>query len=158
MDLDPRDDAHLPALAEEDEFDVDDVTYDRVSTVLGSVERSGNWDVADRIRARSILGNLKLDFREADLPPDGMIEIYCEVILGEIELIVPRGAEIEMQEVMAVIGEVKHQSGRSGMRPILRRVLTGDEPEDQGLPGTGLLFVITGRVILGGLTVTSRID
>ncbi|MCP3983119.1 MAG: hypothetical protein GY723_01945 [bacterium] len=156
VDLDPRDEAHLPALAEEDDSDLDEITYDRVSTVLGGVERSGYWAVADRIRARSILGNLKLDFREADLPPDGMIEVCCEVVLGEIELVVPKGAEVEMQEVKSVLGEVKHQSGRSGVRPILRRVLKSGGSEDQGLPGRGLLFVVTGRVILGGLTVTSR--
>ncbi|MCP5059078.1 MAG: cell wall-active antibiotics response protein [bacterium] len=158
VDLDPRGDADLPATSGDKDSALDEVTYERVSTVLGTVERAGNWEVADRIRARSVLGALKLDFREAELPPDGMIEIHCDVVLGEIELIVPRGAEVEMQEVMAVMGEVKHESGRSGVRPLLRRVLTGEEPGDRGFPGADLLFVVTGRVIMGGLTVKSRSD
>ena len=159
LDLDPRDDAQLPALPDDDDLDLDQLTYDRVSTVLGSVERSGNWQVADRIRARSILGSLKLDFRAAELPPDGMIEVSCEVAFGEVELIVPEGAEVEMEGVMAIVGEVKQRTSRRKVRPFLRRVLTGDEPEDETrLPGRGLLFVVTGRAILGSITVTSRSD
>lgn len=156
VDLEPPDDAYLPALPEEDDPDVEEITYDRVSTILGNVERSGNWEVADRILARSILGNLKLDFRAAELPQDGVIEVRCEVALGEIELVVPEGTEVEMQGVMAFVGGVKHSSSRSLVRPFLRRVFTGDEPDARRLPGRDLILVVTGRVILGNITVTSR--
>ncbi len=161
LDLEPRDDSHLPAVPDEDDRDLDEITYDSFSTVMGAVERSGNWQAAGRIRARSIMGELKLDFREAELPPDGMVEIHCAAILGNIELVVPAGAEIEMEGVKAFVGELKQVSGRPKKRPFMRRVLEGEEHEQPPAtprPGEGLLFVVTGRIVMGGITVTNRSD
>jgi len=59
------------------------------------------------------------------------------------------------------LGELKQITGRAKKRPLLRRVLEGEEPEQprkKPRPGEGLLFVVTGRIVMGGITVTSRSD
>jgi hypothetical protein len=69
VQLHEPDDAHLPAVAPDDAEEEDAsklvasyVTYDSVSALFGSLERSGEWQVPDRLRVRARFGEVKLDF------------------------------------------------------------------------------------------------
>jgi len=140
---------------EEDESEED--TLEVVSTIVGSLERAGDWLVADRIHARAFCGYQKLDFTRADLPADGVVEIHCSVLCGQLELIVPEGSEIDMDDLRAIVSDVKHGGARKKLGKFLRRVITGDVIESRARPeGEPPLFVITGQVILGGIAVISR--
>lgn len=131
-------------------------TREVFSTILGSVERAGDWFVADRLRVRSILGSVKLDLREADLPADDIVEIDCDVILGDLTVIVPQGTEVDLR-VHPVLSEVKQQSVRERVRPFLRRLVTGEEPPGApAAPDEPLLIVLRGTVLLGSLSVKAK--
>jgi predicted membrane protein len=149
------DSALATVVPEEDESEETEIEV--ISTIVGSLERSGDWLVADRIHARAICGYQKLDFTRADLPADGVVEIHCRVLCGQLELIVPEGAEIDMEDLRAIVSDVKHGGARKKLGKFLRRVITGDVAEPRDRPeGEPPLFVITGQVILGGIAVISR--
>ncbi len=151
----PADSDSIPAVVEEAPAAAP--TREGFSTILGSVERSGDWFVSDRLRVRCILGNIKLDLREADLPADDIVEIDCDVILGDFELIVPPGTEVDMTRVHPVLSTLKQQSVRERVRPFLRRLVTGVErgrPDDT--PEEPLLIVLRGTVLLGNLSVKAK--
>ena len=150
------DDSPLATVApEEDESD--ETEFEVVSTILGSLERAGDWLVADLMHARVFCGYQKLDFTRADLPADGVVEIHCSVLCSQLELIVPEGSEIDMEGLRAIVSDVKHGGARKKLGKFLRRVITGDAANSRARPeGEPPLFVITGRVIFGGIAVVSR--
>ena len=157
VELHEPDDAHLPAVRPDD-VEVADVSkliasyasYDSVSALLSSVERSGEWQVADRLRVCARFGHVKLDFRRAELPTDGVVEIDCDVLCGHIDLTLPEGSEIEMEGVRVIVGDLKHRS----LRP---RVRTGEETRPAQTPdGEGPLFVVSGRAIFGAIDIVTR--
>jgi hypothetical protein len=126
------------------------VTYDSVSALFGSLERSGEWQVPDRLRVRARFGEVKLDFRRAELPADGVVEIDCDALCGQIALTVPEGSEVEMEGVRAILGELKHRSLHS-------RARMGEEMRPAETPeGEPFLFVLSGRAILGAIHVITR--
>jgi predicted membrane protein len=157
VQLHEPDDAHLPAVAPDDAEEEDAsklvasyVTYDSVSALFGSLERSGEWQVPDRLRVRARFGEVKLDFRRAELPADGVVEIDCDALCGQIDLTVPEGSEVEMEGVRAILGELKHRSLRS-------RARTGEETRSVETPeAEPALFVLSGRAILGAIHVITR--
>jgi hypothetical protein len=67
-----------------------------VYSVLQSVTRLGAWDPPETMRLVSVLGNIVLDYRDADLPL-GVTTVECEVYLGNIEIIVPPDVDIELE-------------------------------------------------------------
>ena len=154
--VETRPDDSLLAAAAPEEDESEETTFDEVSTILGTLERAGDWPVADRMLARSVLGELKLDFTGADLPTDGVVEIHCSVLLGQLELIVPEGSEIDMEGLRAIVSAVKHGGVRKGLREFFGRVVEGDKAEPRARPeGEPPLFVVTGWVIFGGIAVVS---
>lgn len=152
-----REDSALTTTWEGDLAD-EPLSYDELSAVFGSLKRSGDWVVSDRIRLRVRMGELKLDFRDANLPPSGVVEIHCDAVIGEIKLIVPNGAEVEMEDTHAILGEISQHEARPRVTGFLRRLVTGaheDEEDELERRGDGLAFLISGRALLGGIKVTS---
>lgn len=147
--------------AEAYEPETEATTLETVSSILGSVQRGGNWLVPDRMLARALFGELKLDFTRADLPTDGVVEIECFVLCGQLEITLPEGSEIEMEDLKVFVSEVKHGVPRKTLREFLWRVIGGEQAAVEARPrarpeGEPPLFVVTGRVILGGVAVASR--
>jgi hypothetical protein len=164
VQLHEPDDAQLSAVLPDDAEEADASTlvasyasYDGVSAVLSSVERSGEWQVADRLRARAIGGHIKLDFRRAELPTDGVVEIDCNAICGHIDITVPEGSEVEMDGVRVIVGDLTHRSLRPRVRRFLGRVFTREETRPAETPdGEAPLFVLSGRAIFGAIQIISR--
>jgi predicted membrane protein len=135
-----------------------ETSYDAVSSWFGSLQRSGSWPAADRIDARARFGDVKLDFCGAELPPDGMVEIHCDALFGQVELIVPAGADVETDGVRVWFGELRHGRAQRRIGRLVRRMLTGEEDEespdlaDEDRP----LFVVTGRALFGAIHVIHR--
>jgi hypothetical protein len=123
--------------------------YDSISSLRSSVKRGGDWQVADRLRVRAILGAAELDFRRAELPADGVVEIECQAICGEIQLTVPAGSEVELEGVRVFVGGLQHRSLRPRSRDE-RRAADSDRGEEQPL------FVLSGRIVCGAIQVVGR--
>ena len=67
----------------------------RVGAFLGSTKQRGRWTAARRIEVRALMGECKLDLRGAELAgPE--LEIVATVVMGNIKIIVPEGAAVEM--------------------------------------------------------------
>jgi hypothetical protein len=82
--------------------------------VLGSIERVGPWDVPQRLTARVVCGNLVLDLRDARLAP-GVTEIDVHVTMGNVEVIVPPGVEVDVAAT-SFLGHIEERTERTTTR------------------------------------------
>lgn len=108
-------------------------------TILGifsGPQRRGRWKPAQKIRAFSLFGGIKLDFREVDLPP-GVTEIKAVAVLGGVDIIVPPGMPVDVEGV-GILGDFDDRHG----------VFT----EGDGRPS----LRITGFALLGGVKVKTK--
>jgi Domain of unknown function (DUF1707)/Cell wall-active antibiotics response 4TMS YvqF len=93
------------------------------TSVFGDLSRSGPWRLPQRIRWRTVFGDVKLDLREAQVPA-GTIEIDASTVFGDVELLVPEGVLVEVRS-RAFLGDVKQRAGSSAPAGAPRVVLTG---------------------------------
>lgn len=110
---------------------------EKISVVLGSVERHGAWSVTGRTRVRVVLGSAVLDLRTAALP-DGPLELEVAVTFGSLDVIVPPGWKIDIRcgAVLASVEQDDSHGPPSGAPRVLR---------------------VTGRVVLGSVAVVERL-
>ncbi len=102
-----------------------------VYSVLRSVTRLGPWEPPEKMRLVSVLGNIVLDYREADLPL-GVTAVDCEVFLGNVEVIVPPGVDLELTgSVFLGNVETKDGTGRLDWRRRPQERLMGPELESE---------------------------
>lgn len=87
--------------------------------LLGGSKRTGRWQPARNINCYSLMGGIKLDFREAEFPKSG-VTINTGNIMGGLEVIVPPGVNIDVSG-LPLLGsfEDKAGAGESGA-PTLR--------------------------------------
>lgn len=106
----------------------------RIPSILGSSTRAGQWTVPEHLELLVILGELKLDFRDALFTSDTTV-IDLSVTLGSVTITVPHGTQVENEcrEVLSSSSQPKPKGGRSG--------IIGD------------LLVIRGSLILSELTI-----
>jgi hypothetical protein len=106
----------------------------RVSAVLTTTRREGNWMVPYHLELMSLLGEMHLDFRDAILPDD-VIDVHLSVTLGSMVLIVPKGTTV-LNDVDAILStnELKRK-GKSFV------------------PSNGLTLRVTGRLMMGSLEI-----
>jgi len=138
--------------------DDDLLTEESFWAVCSSNQRAGRWEPADEIHARAIAGEVTLDFTRAELPPSGMIEIHAWAICGEINIIVPDGAEVEI-EGEPILGGIEQQVRKEGARERIRERVTGERDEDVSAPPPlpePPYFRIAAHAILGAIKVTGR--
>jgi hypothetical protein len=122
--------------------------------VFGDSARSGSWLPPDRLYAVAGFGNVKLDFRDADLP-EGPTEIRAFAVFGNVELLVPRSLDVELNGV-SVFGSIKHHSDRQAGRKLLDRVL-GKPPPPPAPPAEDdedRWLVVQGWAVFGNVRVT----
>jgi hypothetical protein len=66
----------------------------RVTSVFASVHKRGDWEPPEHLRATSIFGELKLDFREARIRP-GVTHVHVFAKFGTVNIIVPPGVFVD---------------------------------------------------------------
>ena len=154
---DRREVAQLPRSLPEDR--------DTIRAVLGNIVRSGEWVPPEYIEASANLGNIRLDFRQARLPP-GVTDLYVRAVLGEIEIIVPPHVEVDLS-ASTFMGNMNH---RVSGRPWHERLLAwwqGDTSETEALaalrrasmasgdgsPTEATVLSIRGVAILGNIVI-----
>jgi hypothetical protein len=134
------------------------LTQDSFQAVLSAHQRAGRWEAADEIEVRAIFGAVTLDFTRAELPPSGMIEIDVLAFCGAVEIIVPDGAEVELDGT-PVLGSIEQKLRKLGARESIPARVTGEH--DENLPASAPppeppYFRIDCRAILGSIEVMGR--
>lgn len=105
-----------------------------ITSALGSVSKTGRWQVPAQINATSTMGSIVLDFTEADCALSE-IEVHVNCQAGRITLIVPDGWGVDTSTLTANGAGVEVTVG--GAR-------------ESDLP----LLKITGQVTWGRLLIT----
>lgn len=78
----------------------------KIHAVLSSEKRTGRWEVPQRIDITSMLGDVTLDFTEAVVAHTD-VHVQVGIVLGEVTLIVPEGANVVFESVTNILGEHK---------------------------------------------------
>lgn len=110
----------------------------KIKSILSSVRRDGEWRVPETLRVLSVLGDVKIDFREVHLPP-GKTEVFARSILGSVEILVPPTLAVEC-EGSAILGEFQE----------MHRAPSQPDPDAP-------LLVISGSAVLGELKIETRL-
>ncbi len=134
------------------------LTQDSFQAILSSHQRAGRWEPAEKIQVRAILGEVTLDFTRAELPPSGMIEIDALAFCGEVNIIVPDGAEVELDGT-PFVGSIEQKARKRGVRERVRESVTGERDEDLPAPPPPPeppYFCIDCRAIFGSIKVTGH--
>lgn len=105
--------------------------------LMSSTERGGShWRVPEKNRAVAVMGECKLDLREATITSAVTI-IKTRILMGALKVVVPEGVAVEL-EVLTIMGEAKS------------RVV--GPPAKPGAP----IVRITGLAIMGSVEVRSQ--
>jgi len=96
-----------------------EVVGERIGAVLANTHQGGHWLVPERLEVKVVLGDCKLDLRQADVPPEVTIEV--KVRLGDVTIYVPADARVELTG-RAILGDkkVRGDTGASGGGPVIR--------------------------------------
>jgi len=104
------------------------VVGERIAAVLSSSEQGGHWLVPERLHVKAVLGDCKLDLRQAEVPAEVTIDV--KVRLGDVTIYVPENARVELTG-RALLGDKKVRgiAGAAGGGPLIRvhaDVILGD--------------------------------
>lgn len=111
---------------------------ERTVAVCSSGRQGGPWRPAPVTRALAVLGTCRLDFTQAQLPPD--VEVEATTVFGGVDILVPENAQVELTGW--VFAGSKHYSVRTGAE--------GNGDSD------GPRLHVRARGAFGGVTVRSR--
>lgn len=91
-----------------------------IQAVFSSQKVKGVWNVPREMSVRAIAGSVVLDFTEASMPHEVVID--AQVILGELTLLVPEDVAVELGPLNNVFSEVtsKVQTERTPGVPVIR--------------------------------------
>jgi len=139
------------------ELDREPLSQQSLFAFFSSQKRNGEWEPADRIEVSALFGDVRLDFRDALLPPSGIVEVRATVLFGTVELLVPDGSEVEMEGTPIFGSFERKQPGRRALERI-REWITGEQPEDcdDEYEDEPALFRVTGLAIFGDVRVRGR--
>jgi hypothetical protein len=89
--------------------------------VLGETKRRGKWRVDQSVGAVSVLGDVLIDLREAEVRDD-VVDLMAVSVMGDVKIIVPDGVVIDLGG-MSILGSkrVQVEEPPSGTRaPVVR--------------------------------------
>ncbi|HEY0639514.1 MAG TPA: DUF1707 domain-containing protein [Pseudonocardiaceae bacterium] len=78
---------------------------------MGDITRRGYWLVPAVVKVNSGMGSVLLDFTEAELTAP-VTTIDAVLGVGDLTVVVPEGAAVDVDEAHAGVGEVKNRTGR----------------------------------------------
>lgn len=107
----------------------------RYAAYFAEQRKEGAWNPAPRIEAKTFMGSILLDLREANIPAEG-ISIDADIFMGDLKVILPPGLGADV-ECGSFMGGVTDKS-----KP--------------ALPGAPVVRV-TGDTIMGSITVVTKV-
>jgi hypothetical protein len=119
-----------------------EVVGERIGAVLSSTKQGGHWLVPERLHIKAVLGDCKLDLRQADVPAEVTIEV--KVRLGDVTIYVPADARVELTG-RSILGDRKVRGQTGGGGPVIRvraDVILGDLTIDVATTGERLLNLL----------------
>jgi hypothetical protein len=105
--------------------------------LMSNVRKRGQWTPARDSKVTCVMGSAKFDLRDASIP-EGETRFHLNVLMGEVELIVPPGLRVEA-DGFAIMGEFDdaHSADLSDPNaPVIR---------------------VTGTVIMGAARIKTRL-
>lgn len=111
-----------------------------INVFLSDTKRMGNWLVPQRQEVHAVLGDVTLDYTEAQIPFD---EIYIDVksILADVKIRIPQNA-IVLLDSNPILGSVSEQE--AGLKAV---------PDPNARPNAPKRFHIRGTAILGEIKI-----
>lgn len=113
-------------------------TKDTIRVTLSSTQRGRGWAVPQRLEVRLTMASVTLDLTDTEIPD--LAEIDVSATLSSLDVIVPPGVRVETRGVTAVLGSLNDRSRAVSV------------PRGARVP----VVVITGRTVLGSITVKQR--
>ncbi|MFG1620428.1 DUF1707 domain-containing protein [Kribbella sp. NPDC049227] len=109
-----------------------------INVFMSETKRTGNWLVPQRQEINAVLGDVTLDYTEAQLPA---AEVFVEVksILADVKIRVPRNAIVHLDS-NPILGSISEQES----------ALSAADPTTPATPTT---FHIRGTAILGEIKI-----
>lgn len=107
----------------------------RLVAFMSEIKKEGAWTPTPVIVANTFMGSLLLDFREAAIPAGG-VDIYTDVIMGDLKVILPPGLPADV-DCSTFMGGVNDKS-------------------KAGVPGAPTIR-ITGGTVMGAITVVTKV-
>lgn len=127
----------------------------RIVSVFGSNARLGYWEPPEQLDAFALFGNVRLDFREANLY-EGITRVSCIAVFGGVDILVPEELDLDVNGV-GLFGSFEHrplqrrQRPSRRQRPRRRRVELPDDPDAEPA-----LLQVRGFALFGSVTVQVR--
>jgi Domain of unknown function (DUF1707)/Cell wall-active antibiotics response 4TMS YvqF len=111
-----------------------------INVFLSDTKRTGNWLVPQRQEVNAVLGDVTLDYTEAQIPYDE-IQIDVKSILADVKIRVPQNAVV-LLDSNPILGSVSEQE--AGLKAV---------PDPNAQPNTPKRFHIRGTAILGEIKI-----
>lgn len=130
----------------------DEIESETVVAVLSKQGRGGEWESPDHVRAVAFWGHVELDFREACLPPGGIVDIDCRAIMGAIEIRIPSGSLVEI-DGLPLLGSFEQKTRGRGVTERIRDWVRGEDPEPEVDPDMPPVFHVRGLALMGTVEI-----
>lgn len=111
-----------------------------INVFMSETKRMGSWLVPQRQEVNAVLGDVTLDYTEAEIPFDE-IQIDVKSILADVKIRVPQNA-IVLLDSNPILGSVSEQE--AGLQAV---------PDPNARPATPKRFHIRGTAILGEIKI-----
>lgn len=90
----------------------------------GDLRRDGEWLVPPRVVLRSWFGNARLDMRTARFVT-GEVVVECDLTFGNLDLRLPPGATVDVEEASTSVGSVIDKRGARQERGVPHVIVRG---------------------------------
>ena len=120
--------------------------------VFGSNARLGYWEPPEQLDAYALFGNVRLDFREANLY-EGITRVNCFAVFGGVDILVPEELDLDVNGV-GLFGSFEHRPLQRRRRPVRRRRQRVELPDDPDAEPA--LLQVRGISLFGSVTVQVR--
>jgi hypothetical protein len=111
-----------------------------INVFMSETKRMGNWLVPQRQEVNAVLGDVTLDYTEAQIPYDD-IQVDVKSILADVKIRVPANA-IVLLDSNPILGSVSEQE--AGLKAV---------PDPNAQPAAPKRFHIRGTAILGEIKI-----
>ncbi len=82
---------------------------ERIRGVMSEVRREGSWRLPQRLVVSAVMSNVRLDLRQAVIPPGCTIEVRA--IMANVTILVPPGLPVDF-DVSPIMGSARNDSTR----------------------------------------------